>query len=146
MRCARTFLRWPTLSLSISPRLVISGPIDISRPPWSSLLVKQYGQAHPAERGHFKVGGEGGNYDIDSHANIEDRCKHCVNVNIFISNSLQLGNESTPYESEINVDIRLKAASTLRKQAGQALDGCKILVELFEIRSQMVIISISINY
>ena len=42
---------------------------------WSSLLVKQYGQAHPAERGHFKVGGEGGNYDIDSHANIEDRCK-----------------------------------------------------------------------
>ena len=63
-----------SLLLSISPRLVISGPIDISRPPWSSLLVKQYGQAHPAERGHFKVGGEGGNYDIDSHANIEDRC------------------------------------------------------------------------
>ena len=62
------------MSLSISPRLVISGPLDISRPPWSSLLVKQYGQAHPAERGHFKVGGEGGNYDIDSHANIEDRC------------------------------------------------------------------------
>ena len=59
---------------------------------------------------------------------------------------IHLGNESTPYESEINVDIRLKAASTLRKQAGQALDGCKILVELFEIRSQMVIISISINY
>ena len=58
---------------------------------------------------------------------------------------IHLGNESTPYESEINVDIRLKAASTLRKQAGQALDGCKILVELFEIRSQMVI-SISINY
>ena len=55
--------------------------------------------------------------------------KYCVNVNIFISNSLQLGNESTPYESEINVDIRLKAASTLRKQAGQALEGCKILVE-----------------
>ena len=35
------------------------------------------------------------------------------------------------YESEINVDTRLKAASTLRKQAGQALEGCKILVELF---------------
>ena len=30
-------------------------------------------QAHPAERGHFKVGGEGGNYDIDTHANIADR-------------------------------------------------------------------------
>ena len=55
---------------------------------------------------------------------------YCVNVNIFISNSVQLGNGSTPYESEIN-GIRLKAASTLRKQAGQALEGCKILVELF---------------
>jgi len=30
-------------------------------------------EAHPAERGHFKVGGEGGNYDIDTHANIADR-------------------------------------------------------------------------
>ena len=56
---------------------------------------------------------------------------YCVNVNIFISNSVHLGNESAPYESEIKVDIRLKAASTLRKQAGQALEGCKILVELF---------------
>jgi len=30
-------------------------------------------EAHPAERGHFKVGGDGGNYDIDTHANIADR-------------------------------------------------------------------------
>ena len=56
---------------------------------------------------------------------------YCVNVNIFISNSVHLGNESAPYESEIRVDIRLKAASTLRKQAGQAFEGCKILVQLF---------------
>ena len=34
------------------------------------------GQAHPAERGHFKVGGDGGNYDIDTHANIADRFHH----------------------------------------------------------------------
>jgi len=61
-------------------------------------------EAHPAERGHFKVGGEGGNYDIDSHANIEDR---------------------------------LKAASTLRKQAGQALEGCKILVDPMDDRANL---------
>ena len=30
-------------------------------------------QAHPAERGHFRVGGDDGNYDIDTHNNIADR-------------------------------------------------------------------------
>jgi len=30
-------------------------------------------EAHPAERGHFRVGGDDGNYDIDTHNCIEDR-------------------------------------------------------------------------
>jgi len=30
-------------------------------------------EAHPAERGHFRVGGDGGNYAIDTHANMGDR-------------------------------------------------------------------------
>lgn len=32
-------------------------------------------EAHPAERGHFRVGGEGGNFDIDTHANMADRLR-----------------------------------------------------------------------
>lgn len=30
-------------------------------------------EAHPAERGHIRVGGEGGNFDIDTHSNMADR-------------------------------------------------------------------------
>jgi len=30
-------------------------------------------EAHPAERSHFRVGGDDGNYDIDTHNNIFDR-------------------------------------------------------------------------
>jgi len=61
-------------------------------------------EAHPAERGHFKVGGEGGNYDIDTHANIADR---------------------------------LSAAATLREEAGQALEGCRILVDPMDDRANI---------
>jgi len=32
-------------------------------------------EAHPAERGHFRVGGDGGNYAIDTHANMGDRIR-----------------------------------------------------------------------
>jgi len=59
-------------------------------------------EAHPAERGHFRVGGDGGNYDIDTHNNIADR---------------------------------LNAAETLQKEAGDALKGCKILVDPMDDRS-----------
>jgi len=61
-------------------------------------------EAHPAERGHFRVGGEGGNYDIDTHANIADR---------------------------------LNAATTLREEAGEALKGCKILVDPMDDRANI---------
>lgn len=61
-------------------------------------------EAHPAERGHFRVGGEGGNYDIDTHANIADR---------------------------------LNAATTLREEAGEALQGCKILVDPMDDRANI---------
>jgi len=61
-------------------------------------------EAHPAERGHFKVGGDGGNYDIDTHANIADR---------------------------------LNAATTLREEAGDALKGCKILVDPMDDRANI---------
>jgi len=59
-------------------------------------------EAHPAERGHFRVGGDGGNYDIDTHNNIADR---------------------------------LNAAETLQQEAGDALEGCKILVDPMDDRS-----------
>jgi len=59
-------------------------------------------EAHPAERGHFRVGGDGGNYDIDTHNNIADR---------------------------------LNAAETLQQEAGDALKGCKILVDPMDDRS-----------
>jgi len=61
-------------------------------------------EAHPAERGHFRVGGDGGNYDIDTHANIADR---------------------------------LNAATTLREEAGEALKGCKILVDPMDDRANI---------
>jgi len=61
-------------------------------------------EAHPAERGHFRVGGDGGNYDIDTHANIADR---------------------------------LNAATTLREEAGEALEGCKILVDPMDDRANI---------
>jgi len=61
-------------------------------------------EAHPAERGHFRVGGDGGNYDIDTHANIADR---------------------------------LNAATTLREEAGEALRGCKILVDPMDDRANL---------
>jgi len=61
-------------------------------------------EAHPAERGHFKVGGDGGNYDIDTHANIADR---------------------------------LNAATTLREEAGEALQGCTILVDPMDDRANI---------
>jgi len=61
-------------------------------------------EAHPAERGHFRVGGEGGNYDIDTHANIADR---------------------------------LNAATTLKEEAGEALKGCKILVDPMDDRADI---------
>jgi len=61
-------------------------------------------EAHPAERGHFRVGGEGGNYDIDTHANIADR---------------------------------LNAATTLKEEAGEALKGCKILVDPMDDRANI---------
>jgi len=61
-------------------------------------------EAHPAERGHFRVGGEGGNYDIDTHANIVDR---------------------------------LNAATTLKEEAGEALKGCKILVDPMDDRANI---------
>jgi len=61
-------------------------------------------EAHPAERGHFRVGGEGGNYDIDTHANIADR---------------------------------LNAATTLKEEAGEALKGCKILVDPLDDRANI---------
>jgi len=59
-------------------------------------------EAHPAERGHFRVGGDDGNYDIDTHNNIADR---------------------------------LNAAETLQEEAGDALKGCKILVDPMDDRS-----------
>jgi len=58
-------------------------------------------EAHPAERGHFRVGGDGGNYDIETHNSIEDR---------------------------------LSAAETLQEEAGNALKGCKILVDQMDNR------------
>jgi len=61
-------------------------------------------EAHPAERGHFRVGGDGGNFDIDTHANIADR---------------------------------LNAATTLREEAGEALKGCKILVDPMDDRANI---------
>lgn len=61
-------------------------------------------EAHPAERGHFRVGGEGGNYDIDTHANIADR---------------------------------LAAATELKEEAGEALKGCKILVDPMDDRANI---------
>lgn len=61
-------------------------------------------EAHPAERGHFRVGGEGGNYDIDTHANIADR---------------------------------LAAATKLKEEAGEALKGCKILVDPMDDRANI---------
>jgi len=59
-------------------------------------------EAHPAERGHFRVGGDDGNYDIDTHNNIADR---------------------------------LRAAEILREEAGDALKGCKILVDPMDDRA-----------
>jgi len=56
-------------------------------------------EAHPAERGHFRVGGDGGNYAIDTHANMGDR---------------------------------IRAAATLREEAGTDLGGSTILVDLMD--------------
>jgi len=66
-------------------------------------------EAHPAERGHFRVGGADGNYDIDTHNSIEDR---------------------------------LSAAETLQQEAGDALKGCKILVDQMDDRANKAFASL----
>jgi len=66
-------------------------------------------EAHPAERGHFRVGGADGNYDIGTHNSIEDR---------------------------------LSAAETLQQEAGDALKGCKILVDQMDDRANKAFASL----
>jgi len=66
-------------------------------------------EAHPAERGHFRVGGADGNYDIGTHNSIEDR---------------------------------LRAAETLQQEAGDALKGCKILVDQMDDRANKAFASL----
>ena len=137
--CARTSQRWPTLSPFTLLRYrglckAASKTIYF----WLTLsLSLATPQAHPAERGHFRVGGDDGNYDIDTHINIADRsnldnrslrsslwnhvCWLLLNTNdrmmvIFPQNYFTL------------IIQRLNAAETLQREAGEALKGCKILV------------------
>ena len=84
-------------------------------------------QAHPAERGHFRVGGDGGNYDIDTHANIADRSRDDDEAT---SENPLSWIWKRCLQNDLEKNTRLNAATTLREEAGEALKGCKILVTL----------------